>query len=139
MKGASANPVPTSHSGMPSHRNVSKSQFDPISPVSSHPAYPRHTSLVGSRLRPPSGSGGKTSLQDFPWICFQQIVCSETTPPWRGTTQGLPSPCFPDRPKGAAGQGFGGGNSYRVEAILSLPVLPTATAEDVSAVGIVRY
>lgn len=36
MKGPRLLWEPASHSGMPSHRNVSKSQFDPVRPVCSH-------------------------------------------------------------------------------------------------------
>ena len=92
-----------SHLRTPSHRNVSKSQFDPISSVCSHSRSPPpglkaavccpQPEVCGVPVAPKAGM----PLQDFPWVHFQSqrahspphMAASETPhPPWGGTVTG---------------------------------------------------
>lgn len=84
MKGPTQLWEPASHSGTPSHRNVSKSQFDPVCSVCSHSPVPPPAPWAAICRSPPEVCGlpvapeAGTSLQHFPWIHFQQ---TEASPP----------------------------------------------------------
>lgn len=109
MKGPTLLWEPASHSGTPSHRNVSKSQFDPVGSVCSHSPRPPPAPWATICHSPPEVCGllvapeAGTALQDFPWIHFQQ---TEASPPHLtqlkgegggGPVAGLPSPHLSQR------------------------------------------
>lgn len=82
MKGPRLLWEPALHSGTPSHGNVSKSQFDPISSVCSHSQFPppapwtavccSQPEVCGVPAAPEAG----TPLPHFPWIHSQQTQAS---------------------------------------------------------------
>lgn len=133
MKGPRLLWEPALHSGTPSHGNVSKSQFDPVSSVCSHSQFPppapwtavccSQPEVCGVPAAPEAG----TPLQHFPWIHSQQTQASPPTShgclPLRhpltpdtnaaeGQSAGLPSPHLSNRLKGVSNQRFKVRNRY---------------------------
>lgn len=92
MKGPMLLWKPASHPGLPSHRNVSKSQFDPISSVCSHSRFPPPAPWAAVGCAQPEVCGVPVApeagmpLRHFPWIHFQDTEATRPLlawPPWR--------------------------------------------------------